>query len=174
VLRLLVSANVVSSSPILVTLMMETLHSSETLFLTSSYNVSPVRYELGFYIPVDGILYSHRRENLKPYSELSKLSFTASYWSKCVRKTVYTNKKRSTWCATECWNTLYVFICLILRFYGCNITLCASEYTCSNQRFNIASLLWMLELWSSHWTVFVVAVSSWWMRYSFLPSPVLR
>jgi hypothetical protein len=29
--------------------------------------VSPVRYELGFYIPEDGILHSHRRENLKPY-----------------------------------------------------------------------------------------------------------
>jgi hypothetical protein len=29
--------------------------------------VSPVRYELGFYIPEDDILYSHRRENLKSY-----------------------------------------------------------------------------------------------------------
>jgi hypothetical protein len=29
--------------------------------------VSPVRYELDFYIPEDGILHSHRRENLKPY-----------------------------------------------------------------------------------------------------------
>jgi hypothetical protein len=28
-------------------------------------NVSPVRYELGFYIPEDAILHSHRRENLK-------------------------------------------------------------------------------------------------------------
>jgi hypothetical protein len=27
--------------------------------------VSPVRYELGFYIPKDGILHSHRRENIK-------------------------------------------------------------------------------------------------------------
>jgi hypothetical protein len=26
-----------------------------------------VRYELGFYIPEDGILHSHRRENLKSY-----------------------------------------------------------------------------------------------------------
>jgi hypothetical protein len=34
VLRLLVTANVVSSSPILVTLMMEAIHSSETSFLT--------------------------------------------------------------------------------------------------------------------------------------------
>jgi hypothetical protein len=30
-------------------------------------NVSPVRYELGFYIPEDNILHSHRRENLKSY-----------------------------------------------------------------------------------------------------------
>jgi hypothetical protein len=32
--------------------------------------VSPVRYELGFYIPEDGILRSHRRENLKSYIAL--------------------------------------------------------------------------------------------------------
>jgi hypothetical protein len=29
--------------------------------------VSPVRYELGFYIPEDDIFHSHRRENLKSY-----------------------------------------------------------------------------------------------------------
>jgi hypothetical protein len=29
--------------------------------------VSPVKYELGFYIPDDDILHSHRRENLKSY-----------------------------------------------------------------------------------------------------------
>jgi hypothetical protein len=28
-------------------------------------NVSPVKYELGFYIPEDGILHSHCRKNLK-------------------------------------------------------------------------------------------------------------
>jgi hypothetical protein len=28
-------------------------------------NVSPVRYELGFYIPEEGILHSHSRENIK-------------------------------------------------------------------------------------------------------------
>jgi hypothetical protein len=31
--------------------------------------VSPVKYELGSYIPEDGILHSHRRENLKSYIE---------------------------------------------------------------------------------------------------------
>jgi hypothetical protein len=29
--------------------------------------VSPVKYELGFYIPEDDILHSSRRENLKSY-----------------------------------------------------------------------------------------------------------
>jgi hypothetical protein len=29
--------------------------------------MSPVRYELGFYIPEDAILHSHRRENLRTY-----------------------------------------------------------------------------------------------------------
>jgi hypothetical protein len=29
-----------------------------------------MKYELGFYIPEDGILHSHSRENLKPYTEL--------------------------------------------------------------------------------------------------------
>jgi hypothetical protein len=32
--------------------------------------VSPVRYQLGFYIPEDAILHSHRRENLKSYKEI--------------------------------------------------------------------------------------------------------
>jgi hypothetical protein len=31
-------------------------------------NVSPVRYELGFYIPEDAILHSYRRDNLKSYN----------------------------------------------------------------------------------------------------------
>jgi hypothetical protein len=34
-------------------------------------NVSPVKYELGFYIPEDDILHSHRRENLKYYIALT-------------------------------------------------------------------------------------------------------
>jgi hypothetical protein len=31
--------------------------------------VSPVKYELGFYIPEDDILHSHRREYLKSYTD---------------------------------------------------------------------------------------------------------
>jgi hypothetical protein len=33
--------------------------------------VSPVKYELGFYIPENDILYSHRRENHKSYIALA-------------------------------------------------------------------------------------------------------
>jgi hypothetical protein len=35
--------------------------------LCSGEVMSPVRYELGFYIPEDGILHSQRLENLKSY-----------------------------------------------------------------------------------------------------------
>jgi hypothetical protein len=33
--------------------------------------VSPVRYELGFYISEDDVLHSHRREKLKSYIALT-------------------------------------------------------------------------------------------------------
>jgi hypothetical protein len=36
--------------------------------------VSPVKYELGFYIPEDDILQSQRREHLKSYMEADLVS----------------------------------------------------------------------------------------------------
>jgi hypothetical protein len=58
VCRLLVTASVVPSSPILVTLVKDALHSTETSVLTRAawHN-----------IPEDTILHSHCRENLKSY-----------------------------------------------------------------------------------------------------------
>jgi hypothetical protein len=61
VLWLLVTANVVSSPPILVSLMMEAISSSETSVLTRATlrNISKA-----------GIRHSYRRENLKSYIPL--------------------------------------------------------------------------------------------------------
>jgi hypothetical protein len=60
--RLLVTASVVPSSPILVTLMKEALNSSDTSVLTRATRGN---------IPEGDILHSHRREDLKSYIALT-------------------------------------------------------------------------------------------------------
>jgi hypothetical protein len=42
--------------------------------------VSPVRYELDFYVSEDGILYSHRRENLELYIESCSSVYKTGYF----------------------------------------------------------------------------------------------
>jgi hypothetical protein len=59
---LIVIANDVPSSPILLTLMIEAIISSETSVLTRASR---------HHIEEDGVLYSHRRENLKSYIALT-------------------------------------------------------------------------------------------------------
>jgi hypothetical protein len=59
---LLVAANAVPSSPNLSMMMMDGIRSSETSVLTVA-----TRYHM----PEDGILHSHRRENLKSYISLT-------------------------------------------------------------------------------------------------------
>jgi hypothetical protein len=62
VFQLLLNANVVPSSVILFTVIMEALRSSEMSVLTGATRR---------HIPEDGILHSHRSENLKSYITLT-------------------------------------------------------------------------------------------------------
>jgi hypothetical protein len=70
--RLLVTANVVPSSPIFVTLMKEELGSSETSVLARATRRN---------VPEDTILNSHRRENFKYY--ISELGFHGGDFEEC-------------------------------------------------------------------------------------------
>jgi hypothetical protein len=49
--------------------------------------MSPVRYELGFYIPEDGILHSYRCEDLKSYIALTVGSVVETYCDSCEVRT---------------------------------------------------------------------------------------
>jgi hypothetical protein len=74
---LLVTFNVVPSSPNLVILMMEMIRSYETSVLTIAEQRN---------IPEDGILHSHRRENLKTYIIVNCVFFSAERDSCDVRR----------------------------------------------------------------------------------------
>jgi hypothetical protein len=87
--RLLVAAFVVPTSPILVTLLKETLGSSETSVLTRATLRN---------IAEDTILHSHRRENLKSYIENSspkwRWVWLSGEYSKLFVKTKKQTKRR--------------------------------------------------------------------------------
>jgi hypothetical protein len=66
--------------------------------------VSPVRYEPGFYIQEDGILHSHRRDNLKPYLYILSLFKVLQYYSDSVHELLFCI---SLFCALDFFMVLF-------------------------------------------------------------------
>jgi hypothetical protein len=76
--------------------------------------VSSVRYVLGFYIPEDGILHSHRRENLKPYISLGILGSRdclQRFSSRAVLGATFSSIALNTLQHNECWRRgVFLFV----------------------------------------------------------------
>jgi hypothetical protein len=87
-LRVLVTANVVPSSPILVIQIVEAICSSETSVLTRAILRN---------IPEDGILHNHRRENLKSYILSSICEVGTLRHLLQQRSTLFTHSARLTY-----------------------------------------------------------------------------
>jgi hypothetical protein len=73
--------------------------------------MSPVKYELDFYIPVDDILHSHLRGNLKPYTRCENATgiytgrgnATGIYTGRGNATGIYTGRGNATGIYTRCY-----------------------------------------------------------------------
>jgi hypothetical protein len=110
VFRLLVFANVVTSSPILVTLMMERILFSETSIRTRAKRRS---------IPEDGILHSDRRENLKSYYHYCD---EQKWWFYMMAIAIKSETSATTW-QSDTSQTASRYRCVESGLQGCDAVL---------------------------------------------------